>query len=88
MCVTFLSLVKCVCVAFVAIAGRRYTYTVCTYLLITTRVLLVLVLALGAVEMSLRRLGGKVARDEDDVGRVDKLLVELPQRWREAPEQA
>ena len=31
MCVTFLSLVKCVCVAFVAIAGRRYTYTVCTY---------------------------------------------------------
>ena len=31
MCVTFLSLVKCVCVASVAIAGRRYTYTVCTY---------------------------------------------------------
>ena len=24
---------KCVCVAFVAVAGRRYTYTVCTYLL-------------------------------------------------------
>ena len=24
------SLVKCVCVAFVAVAGRRYTYTVCT----------------------------------------------------------
>lgn len=49
--------------------------------------LLTYVLALGAVEMSLRRLGGKVARDEDNVGRVDKLLVELPQRWREAPEQ-
>ena len=48
---------------------------------------LLLLLALGAVEMSLRRLGGKVARDEDNVGRVDKLLVELPQRWREAPEQ-
>ena len=30
-CVTFLSLVKCVCVAFVAIAGRGYTYTVCTH---------------------------------------------------------
>ena len=27
------SLVKCVCVAFVAVAGRRYTYTVCTHLL-------------------------------------------------------
>ena len=26
-----LSLVKCVCVAFVAVADRRYTYTVCTY---------------------------------------------------------
>ena len=25
-----MSLVKCVCVAFVAVAGRRYTYTVCT----------------------------------------------------------
>ena len=24
---------KCVCVAFVAVAGRRYTYTVCTYYL-------------------------------------------------------
>ena len=30
MCVTFVTLVKCVCVAFVAVAGRRYTYTVCT----------------------------------------------------------
>ena len=28
---TYRSLVKCVCVAFVAVAGRRYTYTVCTY---------------------------------------------------------
>ena len=30
MCVTFVTFVKCVCVAFVAVAGRRYTYTVCT----------------------------------------------------------
>ena len=33
MCVTFVTFVKCVCVAFVAVAGRCYTYTVCTYLL-------------------------------------------------------
>ena len=26
MCVTFVTFVKCVCVAFVAVAGRRYTY--------------------------------------------------------------
>ena len=32
-CVTFVTFAKCVCVAFVAVAGRCYTYTVCTYLL-------------------------------------------------------
>ena len=37
MCVWPLSLVKCVCVAFVAVAGRRYTYTVCTYFLCESR---------------------------------------------------
>ena len=31
-----MSLVKCVCVAFVAVAGRRYTYTVCTFTILTS----------------------------------------------------
>ena len=35
MCVTFVTC-ECVCVALVAIAGRRYAYTVCTYLLLTS----------------------------------------------------
>ena len=30
LCVTFVTFVKCVCVAFVAVAGRRYAYTVCS----------------------------------------------------------